>query len=258
MSADGHELLTRPMQFNVWRAPTDNDKAVSAEWTRAHYDLAAERAYVISSEHDGPAVKIHVTASLCAPSTQKLMDEETLWTVQADGTMDISVTVKRGKEFPELPRFGLRLFLPRELDTVTYYGIGPGESYIDKHRAGSHGTYTSAISDLHEDYIRPQENGSYVILESGTRGLAAAGKDAFCFNASIYTQEELAAKKHNYELEPCGDSVLCLDRAQNGIGSNSCGPRLIEKYRFEESEFCFSIRLIPFAKGTADVEETTG
>ncbi len=263
MSADGHELLMRPLQFNIWRAPTDNDKAVSAEWRRAHYDQASARAYIITSENDGTAAKIHCAASLCAPSTQKLMDVETLWTVQTDGTMDISVSVKRDKEFPELPRFGLRLFLPRELDTVTYYGIGPSESYIDKHRAGSHGTYTSAISDLHEDYIRPQENGShhdcsYVILESGTRGLAAAGKDAFCFNASIYTQEELAAKRHNYELEPCGNSVLCLDRAQNGIGSNSCGPRLIEKYRFEESEFCFSIRLIPFAKGTADVEETTG
>lgn len=257
MSADGRELLTRPMQFNIWRAPTDNDKAVSAEWLRAHYDRASERAYVIASENDGSVTKIRCTASLCSPSTQKLMDIETEWTVQADGTMDISVSVQRDREFPELPRFGLRLFLPRELDTVTYYGIGPGESYIDKHRAGSHGSYTSSISDMHEDYIRPQENGShydcsYVILESGTYGLAAAGKNTFCFNASIYTQEELTAKKHNYELEPCGDSVLCLDHAQNGIGSNSCGPRLIEKYRFDESEFCFTIRLIPFVKGAED------
>lgn len=256
MTADGADLLTQPMQFNIWRAPTDNDKAVSAEWIRAHYDRASARAYVMTSETDGRTVKIRCHSSLCSPSTQKIMDMDTVWTVQADGTIDISVSVKRDPEFPELPRFGLRLFLPRELEQVTYYGIGPCESYIDKHQAGSHGLYRSPITDLHEDYIRPQENGShfdcsFVALESGTHGLTAASRRTFCFNASVYTQEELAAKKHNFELEPSGNSVLCLDYAQNGIGSNSCGPRLIEKYRFDETDFCFDLRLIPFAKESA-------
>ena len=116
------------------------------------------------------------------------------------------------------------------------------------------------MEELLEDYVRPQENGShydcdYVVLE-GTpaeseaadnriSGLAVTSEKTFCFNASVYTQEELAQKRHNYELVPCGDVVLCLDYAQNGIGSNSCGPDLLEKYWFAEENFRFALNLIP-------------
>ncbi len=106
---------------------------------------------------------------------------------------------------------------------------------------------------MHEDYIRPQENGShtdcdYVAVEDGEYGLAAAAEKTFSFNASAYTQEELGEKKHHYELEPSGSTVLCLDYRINGIGSNSCGPELLEKYRFCEETFTFEITLIPFRK----------
>ena len=68
----------------------------------------------------------------------------------------------------------------------------------------------------------------------------------FSFQASVYTQEELEAKRHNYELKPSGNTVLCLDYAQYGIGSNSCGPEVAEPYRFEEETFTFSVKLLPF------------
>lgn len=150
-----------------------------------------------------------------------------------------------------LPRFGIRMFLNRKLENVTYYGAGPFESYPDKHRASCHGIYHASVLDLHEDYIRPQENGShmdcdYVILEHAQFGLTAVSKQAFSFQASSYTQEELERKKHNYELEPSGSTVLCLDYKQNGIGSNSCGPELLEKYRFDEKEFRFFMKIVPF------------
>ena len=128
--------------------------------------------------------------------------------------------------------------------------MGPQESYVDKHRGSSHGKYTANIGELLEDYVRPQENGShydcdYVVLQGTFAGLAAVSDKTFCFNASAYTQEELAEKRHNYELIPCGDTVLCLDHAHNGIGSNSCGPALLEKYWFEEEKFQFMLELIP-------------
>ena len=67
----------------------------------------------------------------------------------------------------------------------------------------------------------------------------------FSFNASRYTQEELTAKAHNYELEDSGSAVLCLDYAQNGIGSNSCGPQVMEQYAFNDEAFHFAVKLIP-------------
>ena len=59
-----------------------------------------------------------------------------------------------------------------------------------------------------------------------------AGKE-FSFNASEYTQEELSSKRHNFELEKCEDNVICIDYKMAGVGSNSCGPMLAEKYRIE-------------------------
>ena len=79
---------------------------------------------------------------------------------------------------------------------------------------------------MHEDYLRPQENGShtdcdYLILKGKENTFAAVGERTFSFNVSPYTQEELTAKRHSYELQPCGSTVVCLDYVQNGIGSNS-------------------------------------
>lgn len=153
-------------------------------------------------------------------------------------------------EFPELPRFGLRMFLNKELDKVSYFGMGPQESYADKCRASSHGIYSAASDLMHEDYIRPQENGShtdcdYVTVKNRQFSFTAVSEKTFSFNVSPYTQEELTAKCHNYELQESGSTVLCLDYRQNGIGSESCGPRLLEPYRFNEESFCFCMKLIP-------------
>lgn len=87
-------------------------------------------------------------------------------------------------------------------------------------------------------------NAGHLLPERKTSLTAVSGQ-TFSFNASVYTEEELTNKAHNYELEECGSTVLCLDYRQNGIGSNSCGPQLIEKYRLDETEFHFELRLKP-------------
>ena len=161
--------------------------------------------------------------------------------------------MRKHPEFPELPRFGLRMFLNKSLNQVTYFGMGPEESYLDKCRASSHGLYMSKIEKMHEDYIRPQENGShmdcdYVTVSNRSYGLAAVGEDTFSFNASVYSQEELESKAYNFELEKSGSSILCLDYAQNGIGSNSCGPQVMEQNKLNAEEFTFHIKLVPFSK----------
>lgn len=98
---------------------------------------------------------------------------------------------------------------------------------MDKHQASYHGVFHSTPAEQQEDYIRPQENGShydcdYASLASDRAVLTAVGEKTFSFQASIYTQEELTAKAHNYELRPCGSTVFCIDYRQAGIGSASC------------------------------------
>lgn len=251
---EGREYLDRPMEINLWRAPADNDRYIKAEWEKACYPMAYVRAYKTDVARSGKEIVITVTMAALAPSVQWILDIRTVWTVDGNGCIHGSMDVLRNEEFPELPRFGVRMFLPRELKDVTYYGYGPEESYCDKHRASHHGLYCAEVSELHEDYIRPQENGSHFdcdFVEFNGRhfGFAAAAPDRrFSFNASVYTQEELAEKRHNFELTPCASTVFCLDYALNGMGSNSCGPQVLEKYRFDDGRFVFQFQLVPFVK----------
>lgn len=241
------------MELNIWRAPTDNDMYLKQEWKRARYDKAQVRVYDTIFSRVGTSVEINSHLSLVAASIQKIMDVEAVFQVDEEGGITLTLHVQKDKEFPDLPRFGLRMFLKKELDQVTYYGMGPYESYQDKQRASSHGLYQAAVVQMHEDYIRPQENGShidcdYVTLSGTSHALTAGSEHTFSFNASVYTQEELEQKTHHYELEPSGSTILCLDYAQNGIGSNSCGPEVLDAYRLKEETFTFSIKLVPLKK----------
>ena len=131
---------------------------------------------------------------------------------------------------------------------MSYFGLGPVESYCDKRRAASYGIYNAKVEEMHEDYLKPQENGShcgcsYVVVGDGEHTLTATSDKEFAFNASVYTQEELTEKQHNFELEPSGYTVLCLDYAQNGIGSDSCGQDLLPQYRLNLNDDVFEMKL---------------
>ena len=253
MTFKGKNLLDRPMDLNIWRAPTDNDRKLKLHWMDAHYDKAITRAYRTHHVAADSEVRIHSVLSLSALSVQKFMDIEIDWTVSVSGAVTAKILARRNMVFPMLPRFGLRIFLPNELENVSYYGLGPMENYVDKRNAAWHGLFENTVTGLHEDYIRPQENGAhgdcdYVVLESADLRLSAVAREGMSFNASHFTDEEQTEKGHNFELEECGSTVLCLDYKQNGIGSNSCGPEVIEKYRFNEENIDFTIRIIPECK----------
>ena len=254
MKFAGREYLNHPMELNIWRAPTDNDMYIKSEWKKAHYDKAYTRAYTTEVVQGKHGVKITSHASVVAETVQKILDVTITWKIEAAGKIDADIEVTKDDEFPDLPRFGVRMFMDKKLSAVRYFGMGPQESYCDKHQAASHGLYQANVDDLHEDYIRPQENGShydceYVELNNSRYGIVVSAENAFSFNASYYTQEELEKKTHNYELTESDSLVFCVDYALNGIGSNSCGPVVLEQYRFDDVLFRFQFTLIPYIKG---------
>ena len=254
MKFAGREYLNHPMELNIWRAPTDNDMYIKSEWKKAHYDKAYTRAYTTEVVQGKHGVKITSHASVVAETVQKILDVTITWKIDASGKIDADIEATKDGEFPDLPRFGVRMFLDKKLSDARYFGMGPQESYRDKHQAASHGLYRANVGDLHEDYIRPQENGShydceYVELNNSRYGIVASAEKAFSFNASYYTQEELEKKTHNYELTESDSVVFCVDYALNGIGSNSCGPVVLDQYRFDDVLFRFQFTLIPYVKG---------
>lgn len=232
----GGNILEKPMAFNFFRAPTDND-TMRGDWDRLYMRSPAVKVYeTVLTREGGCAVIRAKTAygrSIFAPFAR--VDAE--YRIDGEGRLTITASLDADDEkLAVLPRFGLRLFLDKAYDTADYRGYGPTESYIDKHQACRYGDHSAKIGQLYEPYLRPQENGSHwgtkrLKVSGGASEIVITSAEGLSFSLSEYTQEELASKRHRFELEKCGYSVLCADFAMAGVGSNSCGPLLMEKYR---------------------------
>ena len=232
----GVSYVNAPMSLNVWRAPTDNDRMQKNVWKKAGYDRMMIRSYSTKvTEEDGLLV-ITSRSGAGAVYLQKFMEVTSHYEISDTGEIRMDIQGKKLPVFPYLPRFGVRLFLDNDFEKVEYVGYGPYESYVDKRRASFKDPFSDTVSELHEDYLKPQENGSHygceeLTIENGSGAKLHVFGGNFSFNASHYTEEELTEKKHSFELEESGFTVLCIDGEMAGIGTNSCGPALLEKYR---------------------------
>lgn len=248
MVKNNAQVITKPMEFNLYRAPTDNDQYVAPEWKKFGYDRITVKVYNASADIENGLGVIRCSLGIAAVFIKRIMKVDAVWTIDAEGRVKVSMECEKDKEFGYLPRFGIRLFMPKAYNRAEYFGYGPYESYEDKRRASYLGLFADTVSGMHEDYIKPQENGShygcrFVTLTDGCGAVTVSAQRPFSFNASEYTQEELEAKKHHYELEKSGSTVLCLDYRMSGIGSGSCGPQLLERYRLNDDKFTFVLDL---------------
>ncbi len=248
---ENREMLVAPMAWNIWRAPTDNDQYISVEWVKAGYNEAQTRVLKASAVERNGAVVITAEIALAAVFRERIATIHACFTVNRRGEISSELTVQKNGDMPFLPRFGVRFFLPKACDQAEYYGYGPTESYEDKHYATRLGLFKTTAAENYADTIMPQENGSHyrcdyvTVTNAQGGGLCVLSETPFSMNLSPYTQEELTAKRHNYELEESDYTVLCADYRLSGIGSNSCGPELLPEYRLDETDFRFSFQILP-------------
>lgn len=244
----GEDILEQPMQFNFFRAPTDND-SMRGDWYRAHLHDYTGKVYKTNIRRLENGIEIAVRQSFGWSIYQPFAYADVDYTIYDGGALHIRCDLQATNKLTFLPRFGIRLFVPKTFDRVSYFGYGPHESYIDKHQASYIGNFSAMICNLHEDYLRPQENGSHcgctnMTLYSENICVQFTAKKDFSFNASEYTQEELSEKKHHFELQKCASNVICIDDKMAGVGSNSCGPELAQKYRLELPAFSSELYLV--------------
>ncbi|MEG9481773.1 glycoside hydrolase family 2 TIM barrel-domain containing protein [Mannheimia sp. HC-2023] len=242
---NGTAIIKQPLDFNIWRAPTDNDRLIREFWQKAGYDKCYTRAYSTSLSQDENGVKIVAECGIVATAQSRILTLKVVYHILPSGEIELNVQAKRPIHLPFLPRFGLRFFLHKANHQAEYFGYGERESYMDKHHLAKLGRYQTTASENHTDYLKPQENGSHF----GTHylqlpNLTVTAEKPFSFNFSPYTQEELTAKTHSYDLVESDSTVLCVDYKMSGIGSNSCGPSLKEQYRLNEENFDWKVKII--------------
>ncbi|MEX0655521.1 MAG: glycoside hydrolase family 2 TIM barrel-domain containing protein [Phycisphaeraceae bacterium] len=261
----GVDLLTHGPRLQLWRAPIDNERKgagggkLKREWEQARLHQLQHRVNNVQVETLGEqATQITVDTRIAPPAKSLGLNCRYRYTLFGSGEVTIDVEGDFTGDWPEmLPRLGLELAMPGELDHVAWHGLGPGESYADSHYASRVGVYHASVDDLYTPYVYPQENGNraqvrWVALRNAAGvGLLALGQPHINFSAHRYTVDDLARAAHTSELTPRPFVTLHLDHAQNGVGSASCGPALNERYRLKPGPFRFSTHLRPITAPAA-------
>ena len=160
------------------------------------------------------------------------------YTFTKDGKMSFNLTgdpYERGINNPTMiPRIGIEAYVSGKLNQVKWFGMGPGENYVDSLTSSEMGIYESSVEDQHTPYVFPQENGSHTGTEwlelQGSANVSLNMKDDVSFSYHNYTKEMVEEAKHTDELGRSSFNVLNIDYKQLGLGSNSCGPIQQEKY----------------------------
>ncbi len=258
----GVDLLKKGPSLNLWRAPIDNDL-----WAQVHWkDIPSIKEWKDFGMHwlqqriekvnwqsmsDG-RVQVAVKARVAPPVLEWGVATTYSYTIDVAGGLAIDVKGEPYGKLPStFPRIGLKMEVPAVFNHVKWYGLGPGEAYVDSRQAARVGVWTKAVEDLRTPYVYPQENGNRhqvrwarLTNEAGT-GMTFRGQPVFDFNAQYYTQENIEEAQHTYDLVKQDFLTIMLDHRQHGLGSASCGPDVLEKYRLKSGPFRFGVKMDP-------------
>ncbi len=256
---NGTELLATPIDLTIWRAPTDNDRKIKKDWLEDRFDRTAIRCYSCAvREERADAVTVSADLSLGAPVTAPILRATAVYTFHAAGgvTLSYDVKVRDFKNHDMLPRFGIEFQMPKGFEELSFFGRGPGAAYIDMRLSSYLGLFRTTVSDHFEHFVRPQENMAHAdtkwmaVANRAGHGLVALRRDKdFSFNCAHYTAKDLTDTAHDFELVARPETVVNLDYRHSGIGSASCGPKLLPQYHLSEKAFQFSVKLLPAQMG---------
>lgn len=222
----GKLVFSEPLKVNIFRAYIDNDRNIRNEWR--NYENAGQIAYEIKKLDN----TVKVVGKMCRNCFAPILNFTIEYTFY-DDAVDVELNYVVADYVSYLPRIGLKFALPGRMeDKFIYKGYGPHESYIDKHIGDEYGEYESTAQKEYFRYVRPQESGSHcgsTEVEFGYIKIMA--EKPFSFSILPYSAEMLALSAHDFELSETDSVYVSLDVAMSGVGTNSCGPELAQKYR---------------------------
>lgn len=146
-------------------------------------------------------------------------------------------------DLPLMPKFGVRMQLPADMDQVEWYGRGPQENYPDRKTGYKLGIYQMPLSQfVTSDYIVPQDNANrtdvnWMQLSDGRRSIRIESADKFNFRAWPYDEADLETTPHTFQLPHRDHITLNIDRYIHGVGGNDAwGARTLDQYTIPGNE----------------------
>ncbi len=255
----GVELVSGGPRPNFWRPPTDNDYGNEMPVRQGLWREASQRHPISRIEHwQNSDRDVEITVTRILPDAGSSL-HTTHYHVFGNGEVVVTVSFEPGAlDLPDLPKSGLTLTLPPQMDQVTWFGRGPHENYSDRKTGAAVGVYEASVQELHTPYIRPQENGNrtevrWAAVFSGQGpGLLAVADPVMEFSALFFADADFdegdqPSHRHVWETQPRDQVSLDLDYFQMGVGGDtSWGGRPHPKYRLPARPHSYRLRLVPF------------
>lgn len=257
---DGKEYLTEGPRMNVYRATIDNDMYKKEDWMNKYFiqKPVEETEYVSCLKEDDKVIVRIGTFFSCYNQSWGFECDYT-YTVYSCGQMKVEIqgkAVQRGKLEPAfLPRIGVIMKGNKNFQKTMWYGMGPGESYVDSKAASIMGIYENTVDGMMTDYVFPQENGHHEQVKwfrigDGKDGLLCKMEEKLGLNLANYTDESLEKAQHPFEIEKADDVIIHLDYRQSGLGSNSCGEEQLEENKVKLQDFAMAFTVQAAECGT--------
>ncbi|GAA0873344.1 beta-galactosidase LacZ [Gangjinia marincola] len=228
-TSGGKDIIDGEVVPNFWRATTDNDRGGGRTpktlhvWKEASEKRFLEKFEVNSSDDQGFEV---VSVLSFAEGKAKV---EITYTVYSDGALHIrnKFDVMENADLPMLPRYGMVFPMHTSLDTFTWFGLGPHETYPDRKYGAYMDKFSMNVYDDYKGYIRPQESGNrsnvewFALINNKNKGLEVNSLDGTLHvNPSPYSTKMIDDALHTYDLKESDHIMLHIDLEHMGVGGD--------------------------------------
>lgn len=254
----GKEMIEKIPMPNFWRAPVDNDNGSMAPARYAQWKIASMYiSHRNGGMFDNVPTKVEekdntvtVTYTYFMPTTPASKCQVS-YTVFGDGMIETKLMYDPVEGLPDMPEFGMMFQFNADYDNLTWYGMGPDETYADRRHGAKLGIYNNKVADNMAKYLVPQECGNKVgvryarLVDAKGRGMMFEG-DELSFSALPYTPHELENAAHAYELPQVHHTIVRVALAQMGVGGDdSWGSLVHPEYHIDVTkplEFTFRFK----------------
>lgn len=202
----GKEMIKAIPKPNFWRAPTDNDCGNQMPYRYAQWKTASlyqQPKETVITKNDTSVIIRYCYVLPTIPESECFVT----YKVTGDGTINTTLEYEAPKNITDMPEFGMLFKFDADLENLTWYGLGPADTYCDREKGGKLGTYHKKVAENLAEYLVPQECGNHTgvrsvrITDNKGRGICFTGKD-LSVNVLPYTPHELENAVHVYELPP--------------------------------------------------------
>lgn len=256
---DGQTVLDAPMKLNVFRAPTDNDKERTQSWDNMGLrNLVLTPGTWTVTESDAKNVVDLTINNYYKAADPYAFSVGMAFKVTDAGTVFVNTVVEPSVKKSVLPKVGFVTETPTGYENVMWFGRGPWESYADRKEACFEGVYTGTVNEQWTGYVLPQENGNKedvrwmsLTNDEGT-GVLFIAPDKMAASVAHWRPQDLYVdrnnrKKHTYEVDFTGRTVVCIDAHNRALGNASCGPDVMEQYELKAEKTLFGFIIMPLA-----------